>query len=116
MQPAFPEAEWNGGSAPHLANTLNVSFPGLSSETLLMALDLAGVGVSSGSACMVGSVTPSHVLLAMGASPAQAGSAIRFSLGKQTRAEEMAEAGSIVSQVLTRLGARLRQPDAYAVV
>ncbi len=53
-------------AAPRLANTLNVSFPGFASETLLMALDLEGVCASSGSACMVGSVVASHVLLAMG--------------------------------------------------
>ncbi|MGI8432473.1 MAG: cysteine desulfurase family protein, partial [Chthoniobacterales bacterium] len=62
----FPAAQRNGGGAPQLANTLNVSFPGHSSETLLMALDLEGVCASSGSACMVGSVVASHVLRAMG--------------------------------------------------
>jgi len=49
-----------------LANTLNVSLLGLDSEMLLIALDLKGVCASSGSACMVGSVSASHVLLAMG--------------------------------------------------
>ena len=52
-----------------LANTLNVSFPGLDGESLLMNLDLAGICASSGSACMVGSIVPSHVLLAMGVPP-----------------------------------------------
>ncbi len=76
--------EQNGRVTQRLANTLNVSFPGFDSETILMALDLEGVCASSGSACMVGSVTASHVLLAMGASAEVAGSAIRFSLGKET--------------------------------
>src|SRR5437773_3946099 len=60
------EAKQNGASAPRLANTLNVSLLGLDSEMLLIALDLEGVCASSGSACMVGSVVASHVLLAMG--------------------------------------------------
>ena len=61
-----PQAEQNADGAPRLANTLNVSFVGLDSEMLLIALDLKGVCASSGSACMVGSVVASHVLLAMG--------------------------------------------------
>ncbi|MDQ3117201.1 MAG: cysteine desulfurase, partial [Verrucomicrobiota bacterium] len=84
-----PGAQQNAANAPRLANTLNVSFPGFSSETLLMALDLAGVCASSGSACMVGSVVASHVLLAMGLPPERAGSAIRFSLGKETTEAEI---------------------------
>ncbi|MEP6810827.1 MAG: cysteine desulfurase family protein [Chthoniobacterales bacterium] len=110
---AFPLAQQNGATAPRLANTLNVSFPGTSSETLLMALDLEGICASSGSACMVGSVTASHVLLAMGASADIAGSAIRFSIGKQTTAEEIGEAGAVVGRVMNRLCARR---DAYAAV
>src|SRR5439155_8646674 len=74
---SFLPANQNGARAPRLANTLNVSFPGLSSETMLMALDLEGICASSGSACMVGSVVASHVLLAMGLSESMASSAIR---------------------------------------
>ncbi len=102
----FPTAQQNGDVSHRLANTLNISFPGLSSETILMALDLEGVGASSGSACMVGSVVASHVLLAMGAPMAQATSAIRFSLGKQTSAEEIESAGEIITRVIARLRAR----------
>ncbi len=80
----FPGTRQNGDLANRLANTLNVSFPSLDSETLLMALDLEGVCASSGSACMVGSVVASHVLLAMGLPMERASSAVRFSLGKQT--------------------------------
>ena len=69
IERVFPAAQLNAGQAPRLANTLNVSFPGFASETLLMALDLEGICASSGSACMVGSVVASHVLLAMGRSP-----------------------------------------------
>src|SRR5207302_10915626 len=68
----------NGNTHRRLANTLNISLPALDSETMLMALDLEGVCASSGSACMVGSVVASHVLLAMGLPLALARSAIRF--------------------------------------
>ena len=71
----------NGDPERTLANTLNVSFPGLDGEALLIGLDLEGVCASSGSACMVGSVQPSHVLVAMGVAPAVASSTVRFSLG-----------------------------------
>jgi cysteine desulfurase len=100
---AFPDAVQNGDIDHRLANTLNVSFPGLSSETLLIALDLEGVCASSGSACMVGSVVASHVLLGMGLSKKRASSAIRFSLGKQTSAEEIEVAGKSIDRVLSRL-------------
>src|SRR5262249_31696319 len=73
----FPEAQQNGDQAHRLANTLNTSFINVDSETMLMALDLEGVCASSGSACMVGSVRASHVLLAMGLPMESAGSAIR---------------------------------------
>ena len=74
-----------GREARRLPNTSCFSTPGLSAETQVMALDLAGVAVSAGSACSSGKVQPSHVLRAMGASPEEAGSAIRVSLGWQTR-------------------------------
>ena len=80
----FPQAVPNGHPVLRLANTLNVSFPGLDGEALLIGLDLEGVCASSGSACMVGSVHPSHVLLAMGADPKLASSTIRFSFGTHT--------------------------------
>ena len=99
----FPEAQLNAGQAPRLANTLNVSFPGLASETLLIALDLEGICASSGSACMVGSVVASHVLLAMGRSPDSAASAIRFSLGKETTAPEIEQTIEAIERILRRL-------------
>ena len=89
IRAAFPAAVRNGAweaSARQLANTLNVSFPGLDGETLLIRCDLAGVCVSSGSACMTGSPQPSHVLMAMGVSRALAQASLRFSLGKGTTA------------------------------
>ncbi len=99
----FPSATQNGDTTDRLPNTLNVSFAGLSSETLLMALDLEGLCASSGSACMVGSVVASHVLLAMGVPTALAGSAVRFSLGHETAEAEIDHAGAIVGRIMPRL-------------
>src|SRR5437868_7096893 len=101
-----PDAKLNSEDAPRLANTLNVSLLGLDSEMLLIALDLKGVCASSGSACMVGSVSASHVLLAMGLPVERARSAVRFSLGKQTTAEEIAGAGKVVAEIVERLSKR----------
>ena len=70
-----------GRRAPHI---LNLSVPGTDSESLLMALDIAGVAASGGSACQSGSVSPSHVLTAIGLSPELAGAAVRLSLGHLT--------------------------------
>jgi cysteine desulfurase len=100
---SFPSATQNGDATHRLANTLNVSFAGLSSETILMALDLEGVCASSGSACMVGSVVASHVLLAMGLSESLAGSAVRFSLGHETTGEEIDRAGDIIARIVNRI-------------
>src|SRR5256885_3554864 len=101
-----PGAKLNGEDAPRLANTLNVSLLGLDSEMLLIALDLKGVCASSGSACMVGSVSASHVLLAMGLPVERARSAVRFSLGKQTTADEIEAAGKVVAEIVERLSKR----------
>ena len=99
----------NGDANCRLANTLNVSLPELDSETMLMALDLEGICASSGSACMVGSVMASHVLLAMGLPLALAKSAIRFSLGKDTTAREISTTARIVSEIVQRTNARRRK-------
>jgi cysteine desulfurase len=107
-----PEAKQNGASAVRLANTLNVSLLGIDSEMLLIALDLEGVCASSGSACMVGSVVASHVLLAMGLPMENARSAVRFSLGKWTTADEIKAAGDAVRKIVDRLNTR---KSAYAV-
>jgi cysteine desulfurase len=98
-----------------LGNTLNVSFPGFDSETMLMALDLEGVCASSGSACMVGSVVASHVLLAMGLSMECASSAVRFSLGKQTSTDEIDRAADAIDRIFNRLAKTKTKSSAYAV-
>jgi cysteine desulfurase len=98
----FPAAIRNGDPENCLANTLNVSFPGADGETLLIGLDMEGVSVSSGSACMVGSVQPSHVLLAMGIPAEIAQATVRFSLGKPTTFEDIESALAALARVLER--------------
>src|SRR5437867_10606810 len=108
----FPAAQQNGDLTHRLANTLNVSLLGLDSEMLLIALDLEGVCASSGSACMVGSVVASHVLLATGLPIERARSVVRFSLGKWTTADEIKAAGDAIQKIVERLHTR---KSAYAV-
>lgn len=84
MRRAAPEAVVFASGPGRLPNTSCIALPGVSAETQVMALDLAGVAVSAGSACSSGKVRPSHVLRAMGATPEMANSAIRISLGWRT--------------------------------
>lgn len=90
----------NGHPEQRLPNTLNVSFLGLHGEDLLIGLDLAGLAVSSGSACLVGSVQPSHVLAAMGVPATWASATVRFSIGSQIRDEDGKEIVRRVTQVV----------------
>ncbi len=85
-----------------LANTVAVTVDDCDSLSLLAGLDLAGVCVSSGSACSVGSLLPSHVLLAMGASPAQAKALVRFSLGRNTTVDDVDFAASTLGEVINQ--------------
>lgn len=95
----------NGAGAPRLPNILNISLAGAAIDTLLMALDLEGVAVSSGSACTTGSVEPSHVMVAMGREGEWAENTIRFSLGWGTEAWEIER----VLEVFPRVVSRVRQ-------
>jgi cysteine desulfurase len=79
-----PDAVIHGRGAPRAPHIVNVSVPGVDSESLLMALDLRGIAASGGSACQSGNAAPSHVLLAMGVPPDLAASAVRMSLGSLT--------------------------------
>ncbi len=97
-----PLAVRNAEGSPTLSNTLNVSFPGCDGEALLIGLDLEGVSASSGSACMVGSIQASHVLLAMGVPETSAHAAVRFSLGRHTTELEIDESIEALHRVLAR--------------
>ena len=103
IRAAFPAAQRNSDPDLSLPNTLNVSFPGLDGESLLINLDLAGICASSGSACMVGSIQPSHVLLAMGVPRDIAQATVRFSLGATTEPEEIEDAIARMAGIFARL-------------
>ena len=84
-----PDVRVFAAGAGRLANTSCFAVPGLTAETQVIALDLAGVAVSAGAACSSGKVSPSHVLRAMGASDAEAGAAIRISFGWASTAADV---------------------------
>jgi cysteine desulfurase len=94
----------NGGPGPRVPNTSNISFEGVEAESLLIALDLEGVAVSTGSACSSGTLEPSHVLRAMGLSTHRTQSSLRFSLGAGNTDAEVDR----VLDLLPRLVYRLR--------
>jgi cysteine desulfurase len=83
----IPDAIVHARGAERAPHVLNLSVPGTDSESLLMALDLQGIAASGGSACQSGSISPSHVLLAIGVRPDLASAAIRMSLGSLTNDE-----------------------------
>lgn len=92
-----------GENSPRVFNTTNILLPGVPAETQLMALDLDGVAVSSGSACSSGAFKPSHVLIAMGHSEDDARCALRFSYGWATTEAEIDAALDIYGRVLKRI-------------
>ena len=89
IQAVAPAAVIFGREAVRLPNTTLFSVPGMKAETAVIAFDLEGVAVSSGSACSSGKVAPSHVLAAMGVAPELARGAIRVSLGHTTSGEDV---------------------------
>jgi cysteine sulfinate desulfinase/cysteine desulfurase-like protein len=103
LRAAIPGLRLNGPVSGRLPNTLNLTFPGVLGESMLIALDLQGVQISMGSACAAGAVEPSHVLRAMGLSPAAARSSLRISLGWSTTALEVAGAAETVARVWRRV-------------
>jgi len=96
-------AHVNGAGAPRVGNTSNIRFDGIDSEPLLIALDLKGFAVSSGSACSSGATEPSHVLAAIGLTREQARSSVRFSLGRSNTVEQIDALIEAVVQVVSRL-------------
>jgi cysteine desulfurase len=97
------EAGLNGDGAMRVPNTANIHFDHVDGEAMVIALDLKGVAVSTGAACSSGAIEASHVLLAMGLRPDQARASIRFSLGKQTSAEDIDFALALVPETVARL-------------
>jgi cysteine desulfurase len=93
----------NGEGAPRVPNTTNIYFDCIEGEALVIALDLKGLAVSTGAACSSGAIEPSHVLTAMGLRPERARASIRFSLGKQSTAEDVEFALGLVPETVSRL-------------
>ena len=101
----------NGHPERRLPGTLNVSFPGAEGESLIMSLDIAGIAVSTGSACTSGAIEPSHVLLALGRDPRTALGSVRFSFGRDN---SMGDVDCVMDR-LPGIVARLREVSAAQV-
>jgi cysteine desulfurase len=99
----FPDVRVNGDRQQRVPNVSNVSFGGIDGESLLIALDLKGIAVSTGSACASGSLEPSHVLQALGLTRDEVRGSLRFSLGAYTTREEIDYAVSVLAQTVARL-------------
>lgn len=93
----------NGSTDSRSAHHLNVRFPGVRNETLLMRLDQADLAASAGSACQSGAATVSHVLQAMGLTSDEARESVRFSFGWTTTAEEAIDGASLVVELVEQL-------------
>jgi cysteine desulfurase len=101
----LPSVRVNGNRSRRVANTTNLAFAAAGGEALVIALDLQGIACSTGAACSSGAVEPSHVLLAIGLSPEEARSSLRFSLGRATTAAEIDRAIAIIPPTVERLRA-----------
>jgi cysteine desulfurase len=105
---SIPGARRNGGG-PRVPNTVNVSFERTEAESLLLALDLEGLAVSTGAACAAGAMEPSHVLRAMGLSLERVQGSVRFSLGRENTEAEVDRAADLVAAAVERQRATSRR-------
>ncbi len=98
LKKAVPTAKLNGHGAERLPNNLSLTFPGVSADYLLLALDRSGVAVSLGSACSSRHRDPSYVIMALGRTRAEAGSTVRLSLGRDTTKSDLEFVLSIIKK------------------
>ena len=98
----IPEARLNGGRAPRLPGNVNISFPGLEGETILLDLDMHGICASTGSACNSDSLDPSHVLLSIGVPEEIGHGSMRFTFGPQNTMEEAKYLCDVLEEVIPR--------------
>jgi cysteine desulfurase NifS len=103
-----PDAMLNGHPTDRTPNTLNLTLPGLRGESLVVALDMHGISLSSGSACKAGSPEPTHVLIAMGKSEADAHCSVRFSLSRFTTEDDVDRTSAALAQVLEEMETTVR--------
>jgi cysteine desulfurase len=101
----IPDSRVNAANAPRTPNTCNMTFTSIEGEALVIALDLKGLACSTGAACSSGALEPSHVLMAIGLSAAEARASIRFSLGRHTTEAEISAALEIVPTAVRQLRA-----------
>ena len=107
---AVPGTAVNGSPETRVPNTTNISFDRVEAESLLIALDLQGIAVSTGSACSSGTLEPSHVLKAMGLSAPRAQNSIRFSLGTSNTDEEIDRVIAVLPGIVDKLRSLTRTP------
>ena len=98
----IPDATVNGADADHLPGIANITFPGTESDGLLLLLDAEEIATSTGSACSAGVPRASHVLIAMGLTPRQARSSLRFSLGISNTMADIERLGEVIAAVVAR--------------
>jgi len=103
MTAKMEDVRLNGHPEKRLPNTLNVGFKYLEGESIILNLDMEGVGVSTGSACTSGSLEPSHVLNAMGVDAAEIQGSVRFSLGRDNTKEDVDYVLSVLPPIIKRL-------------
>jgi cysteine desulfurase len=103
IQARVPDVRLNGHPTERLPGTANISYRGVESESIVLGLDLKGIGVSAGSACTSGSVEPSYVLVAMGVPLEWAMGAVRSSLGRSTTAEDIDYVVESVEPIVRKL-------------
>jgi cysteine desulfurase len=105
-----PGTSVNGARTPRVPNTTNISFDRIEAESLLIALDLEGVAVSTGSACSSGTLEPSHVLKAMGFPPHRTQNSIRFSLGAGTTEADVDRVIAVLPGIVEKLRTLTKVP------
>jgi len=105
-----PGTARNGSSEPRVANTTNISFDRIEAESLLIALDLEGIAVSTGSACSSGTLEPSHVLKAMGLPAHRTQNSIRFSLGGANTEQDVERVVAVLPAIVEKLRSLTRSP------
>ena len=112
IRAGVPDVKLNGHPTERLPGTANICYRGVESESIVLGLDLKGIGVSAGSACTAGSVEPSYVLVAMGVPLAWAMGAVRSSLGHGTTAEDIDYVIESVEPIVRKLRAAMPVPTA----
>jgi cysteine desulfurase len=103
VRAGIPDVTFNGHPQHRVPHISNISFAGVEGEALLLALDLQGIAVSTGSACTAGSTDPSHVLAAMGVAPDLAQGSLRLSLGRQNTEQEVDRVVQALADAVSRL-------------